>query len=150
LPQIDATKPVGPVDGSIGGHTRHCLDHVGALLEAVESGVLDYDNRRRDSRLEADRTFALRSIRELIEQVCDLPEHAMDQEVTLTTLLAAEDQPVSVRTSVGRELAYVLSHTVHHHALISAMVKTLGGWLPKHFGYAPSTIAYQKNQACAR
>src|SRR5687768_2196593 len=59
-----ATKPVGPVDGSIGGHTRHCLDHVRALLAAAENGVLNYDHRTRETQLEADRTFALRCIRE--------------------------------------------------------------------------------------
>jgi uncharacterized damage-inducible protein DinB len=144
------TKPVGPVDGSIGGHTRHCLDHARALLEAAQSGLLNYDNRERDTQLEASRALALRHIRELIEQLNDLPQHAMDQDLTLTTLLSADGQPVAVRSSIGRELAYVLSHTVHHHALISAMVKTLGGWLPNHFGYAPSTIAFHKSRSCAR
>src|SRR5262245_30414244 len=59
-----ATKPVGPVDGSIGRHTRHCLDHVRALLEAAESGALNYDSRKRDSQLESSRNLALRQIRE--------------------------------------------------------------------------------------
>ena len=145
-----AQKPVGPVDGSIGGHTRHCLDHMRALLEAVENGALDYDNRQRDTRLESNRLLALRHMRDLIEQLSELSDNAMDQDVALTMLFAADDGPVTVRSTIGRELAYVLSHTVHHHALIGAMVKTLGGWLPQHFGYAPATIAHQKRQACAR
>ena len=143
-------RPVGPVDGSIGGHIRHCLDHVKALVVAAESGLLDYDHRKRDTQIESCRLMALGLIRELERAVQDLPPDAMDHEIELTTLLSPDDEPVVVRSSVGRELAYVLSHTVHHNALIGAMVKTLGGWLPSHFGYAPSTIAHGRTSACAR
>ena len=29
-----AQKPVGVVESSVGGHVRHCLDHVRALIDA--------------------------------------------------------------------------------------------------------------------
>ena len=32
-------KPVGVVESSVGGHVRHCLDHVRSLLLAVEPGI---------------------------------------------------------------------------------------------------------------
>jgi uncharacterized damage-inducible protein DinB len=60
--------------------------------------------------------------------------------------LAADAEPVEVDTSIGRELAYVLSHTIHHNAIIGAMVKTLGGALPQRFGYAPSTIRHAEGR----
>jgi hypothetical protein len=50
---------------------------------------------------------------------------------------------------VGRELAFVLSHTVHHNALIAIMAQTLGVPVPARFGYAPSTIAYLEKAECA-
>ena len=58
--------------------------------------------------------------------------------------------PVDVPTSPGRELAFVLSHTVHHNALIRVMVKLLGADVPADFGYAPSTLAHRKARTCVR
>jgi uncharacterized damage-inducible protein DinB len=57
---------------------------------------------------------------------------------------------MEVETTVGRELAFVLSHTVHHNALIAVMARTLGVPVPDLFGYAPSTIAHLEKAACAR
>jgi hypothetical protein len=64
-------------------------------------------------------------------------------------LMTSDGPPVQVASSVGREMAYVLSHTIHHNAIIGAMVRTLGGELPERFGYAPATIAFVKQRACA-
>ena len=50
-------------------------------------------------------------------------------------------------STVGRELAYVLSHTIHHNAIIGSMVKALGGVLPERFGYAPSTVRHAHLQS---
>jgi uncharacterized damage-inducible protein DinB len=60
--------------------------------------------------------------------------------------MAADADPVVVGTSVGRELAYVLSHTIHHNAIVGAMVKTLGGTPPQRFGYAPSTVRHAQGR----
>jgi hypothetical protein len=58
--------------------------------------------------------------------------------------------PVEVETTLGRELAFVLSHTVHHNALIDVIAKTLGVLVPDRFGYAPSTIAHLEKSECVR
>jgi hypothetical protein len=57
---------------------------------------------------------------------------------------------VHVETTVGREFAFVLSHTVHHNALIAVIAKLLGVQVPERFGYAPSTLAYLEHRRCAR
>ena len=54
-----ARKPVGVVASSVGGHVRHNLDHVAALLEAVATGELDYDCRARGTPVETCRRAAL-------------------------------------------------------------------------------------------
>src|SRR5688500_2178774 len=56
-------KPVGVMPGSVGGHVRHCLDHVTALLGALETGWLDYDHRERGTPVENSREAALFAIR---------------------------------------------------------------------------------------
>ena len=35
------------MDACIGQHLRHSLDHVNAILDGAESGVIDYDHRER-------------------------------------------------------------------------------------------------------
>jgi uncharacterized damage-inducible protein DinB len=143
-------KPVGVVPSSVGGHVRHCLDHVRALLVAAESGQLDYDRRERGTPVESSRDAALAAAAECAAALRRLSPASLDRPLRVDVLLTADGAPHVFRSSVGRELAYVLSHTIHHNALIAAMVKTLGGELPERFGYAPSTIAFSKGNPCAR
>lgn len=143
-------KPVGVVESSVGGHVRHCLDHVRSLLLAVQSGELDYDLCRRGTPVETSRCCALAEIDELISELRALPADLIDRQLCMSVLLTSGDEPILVGTTFGRELAYTLTHTIHHNALIAAMVKTLGGWLPEQFGYAPSTIRNLRQSPCAR
>lgn len=139
-------KPVGVIPGSVGGHVRHCLDHVTALLSALVTGHLDYDSRARGTPVETNRIAALLALRVAGAELDQLSWEHCASPVRLHVLLAADAEPVEVDTSIGRELAYVLSHTIHHNAIIGAMVKTLGGTLPQRFGYAPSTIRHAEGR----
>ena len=84
-------------------------------------------------------------LRSLRNRLALLPEDVLEQPLEMSVLLTSDGAPLRVRTTVGREFAYVLSHTIHHNALIGTMVKILGGWLPERFGYAPSTVAHLDN-----
>jgi hypothetical protein len=46
------------------------------------------------------------------------------------------------RSSLGRELEFVLSHTVHHHALIAEKLAANGDNAVRDFGVAPSTLEF--------
>lgn len=142
-------KPVGVVPSSVGGHVRHCLEHVRTLLNAVESGGLDYDSRQRGTPVENSRCSAISEIDELVSHLQHLSGDVIDRTLSMSVILASDSEPIPVHTTVGRELAFVLSHTVHHNALVGAMVKTLGGWLPDRFGYAPATLKHM-DQSCVR
>ena len=133
-------KPVGVIESSVGGHVRHCLDHVQSLLAAVKIGHLDYDHRQRGTPVETLRFSAMQLIDDLIESLHELPRFVFTRPITVSVSMSSDDEPVSVLSSVGREMAYVLAHTIHHNAILGAMVKTLGGEVPERFGYAPSTI----------
>ena len=146
-----AQKPVGVVESSIGAHVRHCMDHVAALPGVLETGTLNYDARQRGTAIETSRSAALRLIADVERQLQRVTEGDLDRPILLSVTLAAGQDAVRVSSSVGRELAYVVSHTIHHNALIGAMVRTLGGTLPERFGYAPSTVAYLESRIpCAR
>ncbi len=133
-------KPVGVIESSVGGHVRHCLDHVRSLLDAVAAGKINYDHRQRGTAIETSRVAVAEAIDRLIDELRTLPGDEFDSPLAMRVLVASNQPELLVKTTIGREIAYVLAHTVHHNALISAMVKTLGGKLPVEFGYAPSTI----------
>jgi uncharacterized damage-inducible protein DinB len=145
-----AQKPVGVIESSVGGHVRHCLDHVRALLAAAETGHLDYDHRERDTPIESLRRCAIAAIDDVIHALNGLPRFVITRPLSVSVSMSSDEPPVSVLSSVGRELAYVLSHTIHHNAIVNAMVKTLGAWVPERFGYAPSTIRNLESSKCVR
>ena len=136
------TKPVGVIPGSVGGHVRHCLDHVWALLSAPDSGHLDYGHRERGTDIERSRPAALAAMAGWADRLAALPEEATERPLRVRPLMTADGGPLDVPSGVGRELGYVLSHTIHHNAILGAMVKTLGGRPPDRFGYAPATIRH--------
>ena len=65
----------------------------------------------------------------------------------LTALVSSSLPPIETETTLGRELIFVLSHTIHHNSLIAVMAKTLGVVIPDRFGYAPSTLAHHWEEA---
>jgi uncharacterized damage-inducible protein DinB len=149
-------KPVGVMPSSVGAHVRHWLDHVAALVASVDTGALDYDRRERGTPVEAERPAALAAIARLASDLRHVTPAQLDRPVEVEILLTADGSPQTFGSTVGRELAYVVSHSVHHNAIIGAMVQTLGGRVPPRFGYAPSTIAHAMRRgpkaepACAR
>jgi uncharacterized damage-inducible protein DinB len=143
-------KPVGVVASNVGGHVRHCLDHVEALLAGVEKGEVNYDQRRRGTEVETSREAALDVIRRQERQLLAFPSHSERRPLRLAVMVSSSLPATTVETTVGRELAFVLSHTVHHNALIAVMALTLGVPVPDRFGYAPSTIAHLEKAACVR
>lgn len=149
-PEQYTRTPVGVVESSVSGHVRHNLDHVAALLRGLGAGELNYDHRDRGTDVERDRLAAMTAIVGLERELAEFPWGELPQLVTLSALVAADLPPTRVVSSPERELAFVVSHTVHHNALIRVMVKLLGADLPADFGYAPSTVQHQGSRACAR
>jgi uncharacterized damage-inducible protein DinB len=147
--ELYCSKPAG-FTSSIGGHVRHCLDHVESLLCSLNGGELDYDSRRRGTDVETCRRTALDAIARQEQSLGALPRRIEERPLRLTILLSSALPLFEFDTTFGRELAFVLSHTVHHNALIGVMAKSLGLDVPERFGYAPSTIAHLEKTTCAR
>jgi hypothetical protein len=58
-------------------------------------------------------------------------------------LIASEvDVVIMHRSSISREIEFVHSHTVHHHALIAEKLSSQGIETGRYFGVAPSTLEY--------
>ncbi|MBI5862987.1 MAG: DinB family protein [Planctomycetes bacterium] len=143
-------KPVGAVASSLGGHVRHCLDHFSAFCRGAEAEWIDYDDRERGTMVETSRAAARSMITELQQRLDKLDASMLPMTLRIRSVVSGDGQVLESTTSLGRELAFVLSHTVHHNALLAIMCGTLGVPVPDEFGYAPSTLAHLAVIACAR
>jgi uncharacterized damage-inducible protein DinB len=138
-------KPEPVVSSSgIGSHLRHCIDYFDRFLEGLAGGRLDYDQRKRDPLLETNRLHARRKLRSLASACrglasCDRTELRVKQDCASETA----DAPWTA-SSVERELQFLMSHTVHHFALIAVILRLNGLEPADGFGVAPSTLRYWK------
>ena len=138
-------------NSSAGGHFRHVIEHYQSFLLGVGSGHIDYEARPRDPLMETDPAYALAQLEGLIDRLGELACDARVQVRAESTPAAAPH--AGAGSSVLRELEFLLSHTVHHYALIGVICHLAGQPLPKAFGLAPSTLRHQRAHAapsCAR
>jgi uncharacterized damage-inducible protein DinB len=134
-------RPIAAVSGSIGEHVRHCLDHIGALVAASASQLLSYDRRERGTSVERDPAEALRLIMRLRSALDRWGDRALDEPICVASLLTTAGESVSGWSSLGRELAFVSSHTIHHEAMIAVLLSLAGLDVPDRLGLAPATPA---------
>lgn len=130
--------------GSIGAQFRHNLDFISAFLKGSEIGRINYGARERDAQVENDRRTAIAQIRELKIRLEQLETRSM---LNCISVMSEIDSGLWFPSSLLRELEFVLSHTIHHHALIAEKLLSFGIQIDKEFGVAPSTLRFWKKQA---
>jgi len=140
------TTPALPVFAStIGAHIRHNLDHYACFLDGLCGGFIDYSARKRNSQIEQNRAFALAEFSRILDQLA-----ALDlREKKWCVLIDPETGPRQTQTSIQRELEFLLSHTIHHYAMVAVICKLGGLEVDEDFGVAPSTLRYRAAQATA-
>lgn len=133
----------------IGRHFRHIIEHYFSFINE-DSGQIDYDARERNLRLENDRLFMISSMENVINslsKMLEIPER-LDQEVQVRSNEGSgEDNSPLSKSTLRRELQFLISHTVHHYALIGLILKTMGFNPDATFGVAPSTLRYEKEKS---
>ena len=139
LGEADYARPVPPCEAGIGCHVRHVLDHYDALFDGIASGRVDYDQRERDPATETRRAVALERIEALLAALKSLAERPGDAPLRVC-LDCGEGGRMPAASTLSRELQFLVSHTVHHDALIAAAAHTLGVEIEPGFGIAPSTL----------
>jgi uncharacterized damage-inducible protein DinB len=139
-PEAYARSAVGAISGSIGGHVRHCLDHVLALERGFETGVVDYEARHRRTAIEHDRSRALEALVAGATRLRSRGDLTASQPMVVRAC-AFEGGPIEqYGSTLGREVAFVISHTIHHNATIALLADRVGHRrLPYRFGIAPGT-----------
>ena len=131
-------------NASTGQHIRHIIELYICLFNGYETGNVNYEERKRDVRIEIDKGFA-KELMEMISNNIDRPDKILSltssyDEQTITSII--------VETNYNRELIYNLEHTVHHMALIRVAVNEVSAvTIPEGFGVATSTIKYRRSCA---
>lgn len=124
---------------TIGKHCRHIIEFYQTLEKASATGIVDYDTRARDLRLETDTTFTINELQRLQEWCSSL------QSDTVFDLSITYGETTLVPTTLSRELVYLLEHNIHHLAIIGIAITACFPHiqLPTNFGVAYSTITYR-------
>jgi uncharacterized damage-inducible protein DinB len=139
LPEHTFRATPSESSGSVGGHVRHCLDHVRALTTALNDDEISYDSRLRGTAIETSPIAAIEEINRLLDALDDVDDAALARDLLLHTLVSRGLPPVRVRTTVEREATFVVQHTIHHCATMAVLLERMRISVPHDFGYAPST-----------
>lgn len=132
----------------VGEHYRHCLDHFTSLVRGIETGLVNYDARDRDARVECDLTVAQGLTRDLCAKLGRLSVSDLNSPVLVQCAVGyGSDLSPLTHSTFLRELVYVIAHSIHHYALIATMCRLMDVEVPGSFGLAPSTVAHNARQA---
>jgi uncharacterized damage-inducible protein DinB len=128
-------------NSGVGKHIRHILDFYSAFLRSTE-GKIDYDARPQAPELQSDRLAAIEKIQEIITALHQIESTEPKRWTKNDDTGGRGTKAVYSRSSIGRELQFLASHTVHHFAIIAFILKAQDIEPPPRFGVAPSTLIY--------
>lgn len=140
------------LDSAIGEHFRHLLDHYLGFFSAIDDGDrVDYEARKRDARIEREPEYARELLRDIMARLSQLEDSDLGAGMSVR-LEGVGDSPAWAGSSRARELGFLVSHSVHHCALINVICRASGVAVPADFGVAPSTLRYRagRSDSCAR
>ena len=100
-------------------------------------------------RIETEPAAALRSIQLLRIKVAVGRWSAWAHEPIFVSSTISRDGDIATGMStLAREMAFVLNHTIHHQATIGLLASLQGCGVPDGFGYAPSTPRPAAQRGC--
>ncbi|MEM1114374.1 MAG: hypothetical protein AAGI11_20850 [Pseudomonadota bacterium] len=116
---------------TIGRHCRHICDHYDALLRSIDSEGLgsslrvDYDERARCLDTEQHRSHCIRRLEGYERLLKRLSRFDAEYPVHLSAdVHIGSTGRVAMLSSLGRELAFLASHTTHHCALVAVLLQS--------------------------
>jgi len=133
----------------IGPHLRHCLDHFRSLLKGLESGTIDYEAQKGDSGMVTDPDLFLAALYRVTAELAGLEGISTTQAVDVVQAAAPDTQPVSVGSTLERELIFLSSHTIHHLAQVIEVAEGRGVSVQSDLGMAFSPSIHPNRQEIA-
>lgn len=131
-------------NSTIGEHMRHNIDHYLAFFDGLPAQRINYDHRQRDPLIETDRDHCREVMAKVIDQLTALEPDSLDLPLSIQMDTGSGSEAVAT-SSPRRELQFLLSHTVHHYALVAIQCHLRGIALPDDFGVAPSTLKHRQS-----
>ena len=131
-----AALPEDPAN-TLGAQCRHLLDHYDSLLSGALTGAVDYADRQRGRACERSRRAAHDRSAGIRRELTELAR-GID-----AVLVVRDDDGNACRTSLGRELDFLASHSTHHLALMRLLARIHGVALDPELGVAASTRSYR-------
>ena len=129
-------------NATIGEHTRHIIEMFQCLENQYDLGLVNYDKRERNIRIQTDTVFA-------IENIVSIQQNLDKKNKNIELLQIIDGEEIRIQSNYFRELLYNLEHCIHHQALIKvAILQCETVTIDANFGVARSTIEY-RNQ-CAQ
>lgn len=129
------------LNSSAGRHIRHINDHFIALQNGLPAGCVDYNQRHRESQIERDRHLARRQVEALLRwsEQGDSDDRPL---LIFSEIDCLQMQHARFKSSLRRELLYLINHTIHHIAHIKLLLSNYGLILPDQIGLAPATATF--------
>ena len=132
---------IPPYFSSIGCNMRHVLDAFTAIFNGLESGVVDFTDRKRNTICEEKTEIGIQYFNETILKLKQL------EDVNLAIIIPVKDNLgsgiITVNYTLESALAYAHSHAIHHFASIGFLIYQLEIELADpDFGYNPTTPKY--------
>lgn len=129
---------------TIGQHVRHIIEFYQNVIDKKMLKKINYDNRIRNILIETNREYAISIIEEMVKKLT-----LEDQDYSLIlegNFCSKGKNLIQIQSSLFRELAYCLEHSIHHQALIKIALMELNkeDIISDSFGLAPATIRHKK------
>ena len=141
----------GTLSSSLGAHCRHVLDHFFCLAEGIRTGQVNYDERRRNPRLECSVLEARLATEKLIDEFRGVTAEVLWRECSVAYSVGYGESTVEqVRSNLAREVMFCVGHAIHHYAILKLLCGREGVQLPYEFGVAPSTLKHLESQTATR
>lgn len=131
-------------NATIGQHVRHIIELFVCLERGYETGIVNYEKRKRDLSIETDKEFARQLLLGIYRSM-----HRADRPLLLEANYDEHsEEMLLIETNYFREIVYNLEHTIHHMALIRVGINEVSNvQVPPEFGVAASTIKHKKTCA---
>lgn len=132
-----------PEFGTIGSHVRHIIDHFACFCAGYETGVADYDARERDETVETSLDTGRVRLEAALDTLQNIGASSEDGPFRIRQLACPGGAPITLQSTLERELLFLSGHTIHHLAMMLLIANSLNVPVPTELGLAFSTQAYR-------
>ena len=131
-------------EATIGQHIRHILEFYIEFENGLTNRNINYDKRKRDLNLETNLSYCAKELNRIIEFINTINK---DEAIEVVVNYSDEGDDLLLKSSLYRELAFLVEHTVHHMAIFKPALILENISISDTFGLAASTKKYRNSCA---